>query len=99
MQSQKAEFRSPSIWAGQPQRLLIPWALASSSVKKGLRSPSCPSVVPGLAQMWQGDQPLGMLVRGAMCHRVESLADKSCEAPGSGLGPKAGFEKGQLSPL
>lgn len=27
-------------------------------------------VVPGLAQMWQGDRPLGMLVRGAMCHKV-----------------------------
>lgn len=26
--------------------------------------------VPGLAQMWQGDRPLGMLVRGAMCHKV-----------------------------
>lgn len=31
--------------------------------------------------------------------RWESLADKSCEAPGAGLGPKQGFEKGQLSPL
>lgn len=43
--------------------------------------------------------PLGMLIRGTLCHKVGKLADESCEAPGAGLGPKQGSEKYQLSPL
>lgn len=83
-----------------PKTAHPPWALASSSVKRGLRSPSCPRLrsqvlhrcgkVIGLLGCWLG----------APCAtRWENLADKSCEAPGAGLGPKQGFEKGQLSPL